>query len=84
MIMCKSKLNKRTYDKMFQILGYKKQDLTKTQKQTLMENFQANEYPTRKERCELAMSLNIKEEKVTGWFQYMRRKAAKGRSSPSE
>ena len=49
-----------------------------------MEKFQSNHYPTKKEKCELAMSLSIKEEKVSEWYQYMRKKAAEGKPCPSE
>ena len=37
----------------------------------LMERFQANKFPTKEERCQLAMSFNITEERITNWYKDM-------------
>ena len=59
--------------------------LTETQKTTLMERFQANEYLTKEEKHELAMSLNITEGKIANWYTRRRRKnVAEGVLSQSE
>ena len=42
--------------------------LTKTQRQILMERFQAKKNLTKGERRELAMSLNVDEEKIHRWY----------------
>ena len=50
-----------------------------------MKTFQASHYLTRKEKHELAMSLNLKERSIENWYCRTRRnKAADGTFSPSE
>ena len=59
--------------------------MTETQTQTLMETFQAKEYPTNEEKYQLAKSLNLTIKKVKNWFNYIRgRKVAKERLNQSE
>ena len=66
-------------------LGRKVQRLTKTQKNILMERFQANEYPTTQEKCELAVSLNVEEKTIINRYTTMRhQKAMKAMSSEGE
>ena len=39
-----------------------------------MEKFQANKFPTKGEKCKLAMSFNTTEGKISQWYKYMREK----------
>ena len=61
---------------MSSILGRKRKLFTKAQKQILMERFQANKYLLKRERRELAMSLNIEEKRIDIWYFNMHRKKA--------
>ena len=71
--------------KMFPILGRRKQFFTEAQKQIMMERFQANQYLTRREKRELAKSMNMEEKRIAIWYSNMRRKkAAVGMPSRSE
>ena len=67
------------------ILDRKKRRFTENQKKILMQRFQANKYPTREERRELAMSLNMREKQIANWYIHMRhQKATEGMSSQGE
>ena len=43
-----------------------------------MERFNANEYPTKEEKRELAMLMNTAEKSIARWYTYMRRKSVVG------
>ena len=50
-----------------------------------MERFQANQYLTKGEKRELAMSMNIEEKRIATWFDNMlQKKAAVGMPCGSE
>ena len=50
-----------------------------------MERFQANQYLTKKEKRELAMSLSLTEQRIAHWYTKMRyKKAAEGTFVHSE
>ena len=44
------------------------------QTKILMERFQANKFPTKEEKCELAMSFNSTVKRIANWYGYMRHK----------
>ena len=50
---------------------------TENEVKTLMKSFKANPYPGRKERHQLAKSLNTSQRAIEQWFTYMRRKKSK-------
>ena len=56
------------------LLGIKKQILSKTQKDTLMEKLQANLYPGKEEVRQLAMSFNIGERTIANKLSKLRQK----------
>ena len=47
--------------------------MTKDQTQTLMKTFQGKPYLDKKEKCQLAKSLNVSEKRIQVWY-YNRRK----------
>ena len=49
-------------------LGNRRKQLTSNQKKTLMKRFQANPHLESEEKCQLAKSVNISEERVAVWF----------------
>ena len=80
-----SALANSSFVSFFRILGHKRRHLTKSQKRILMKTFQASKYLTRKEKHELAMSMNLKKRSIENWYCRTRRnKAAEGTFSPSE
>ena len=66
-------------------LGMNRMRMTETQKQVIMERLNDKDYLTRKEKCQLANSLNIPRRKIEIWLHNMRsKKRAKGMSIKGE
>ena len=42
--------------------------MTKCEQEILMKSFRANPYPTKEEKCQLAMSLNTSQKVIQIWF----------------